>query len=527
MTRPQPSCDESNNFTEATLKKIIYYLHGAAFSAFASMAIYVTFQDANIYSSPDAISRATIFSILIYVLLALAIYALTRDHETAGFVATMLVLGLMYIWRTFLLVAFAAVLAWVALAFVGKKFKLSQLHISMAVISIALSIYSGIQYIALATSTPWNAETNLTTPINLETSTAPENKPDIYYIILDGYGSAEMLEALHGYDNSEFINALEERGFVVADESRSNYTRTILSLSSSLNMQYLDTVSREMGNSFLWWPLMGTMSQNQVRKFLDTQGYQSISVANGWDFTSIAVADTLLKPFPVFLNKFEELYFQSTNLSMLEFLNRIGVSTPSYDTHRQTVLFAFEQLAKPPTDLTSPKFVFIHIISPHAPFIFDENGSPLTPDYPFTFSDDRYFLSPPAKYRTGYLAQLTYINRKTIETIDAILENSQQPPIIILQGDHGSGVYTDYHSAENSCLYERFSILNAYHLPGVTPEAIPANISPVNTFRLVFNQYFSTNLDYLPNQQFFAPSFEMYQFEDVTAQVEQPCQIEE
>jgi len=512
---------------EVSLKKIYYYLHGIIFSAFASMAIYVTYQDANIYSPPDGIWRATVFSIAVYVLLTLILYALTRDHETTGIVATILVLGLMYIWRTFLLVAFAAGLAWLALAFVGKKFKLSQLHISMVVISVAISAYSLIQYLTLATNAPWDSKTNMTLPVDLEPAALAEYKPDIYYIILDGYGSAEMLEKLHDYDNSQFIQALEARGFVVAEDSRSNYTRTILSLSSSLNMQYLDSVSQDMGTSYLWWPLMGTVTHNQVREFLEGQGYQSVSLANGWDFTSIGVADTLLKPFPVFLNKFEELYFQSTNLSVLLFLNKIGVSTPSYDTHRQTVSFAFEQLGKLPEEFQSPIFVFVHIISPHAPFIFDENGSPLTPDYPFTFSDDRYFLSPPSKYRSGYLAQMKYINKKTIETIDAILENSPLPPVIILQGDHGSGVYIDYHSADNSCLYERFSILNAYHLPGVDPDSIPTDIEPVNTFRMVFNRYFSTNLEYLPNQQFFSDSLKMYQFEDVTARVDQPCQTDE
>jgi hypothetical protein len=511
----------------AKLKKSIYYLHGTVLAAFASIGIYITFQDAYIYSPPEAIWRATFFSIFLYVFLAFVLYALTKSHETTGLVATLLVLGLMYIWRTFLVVVLATGLAWLALAVVGKKFKTFQLHISLAVISVVMSIFSMVQFIGLVTSTPWNANTNLTEPINLTTSTALDYKPDIYYIILDGYGSAEMMKSLHGYDNSNFIDALEERGFWIGDKSMSNYTRTILSLGSSLNMQYLDDVSFEMNDSYLWWPLKGTVAKNQVRVFLESQGYESISLANGWDFTSMSVAENVRKPFPIFLNKFEELYFQSTNLSLFGFMNKFGISTPSYDTHRQTVLFEFEQLGKIPEDTVSPKFVFVHLISPHAPFIFDENGSHLTPDYPFTFSDDRYFLSPPSKYRSGYLAQLTFINQKVIETIDAILKNSPQPPIIILQGDHGSGVYIDYHSADNSCLYERFAILNAYYLPDIKVDILPKDINPVNTFRLVFNQYFGTDLDYLANRQFFSPSFEMYQFEDVTTRVSEPCQIEE
>jgi len=157
------------------LKNIYYYLHGAILSAFASMAAYVTFQDASIYSPPDAIWRATVFSIAVYAFLALILYALTRDHETTSLVATILVLGLMYIWRTFLIVAFSAGLAWLALAFVVKNFKLSQLHVSIAVISVAISAYSGIQYINLATKAPWDSKTNLTAPVDLVPAAQPES----------------------------------------------------------------------------------------------------------------------------------------------------------------------------------------------------------------------------------------------------------------------------------------------------------------------------------------------------------------
>jgi hypothetical protein len=90
-----------------------------------------------------------------------------------------------------------------------------------------------------------------------DTISSQEATPDIYYIILDGYGRADMLQALYGFDNSMFVNALEQRGFVVASESQSNYHRTLLSLSSSLNMQYLDRMSSVMRDSNLWWPGMG------------------------------------------------------------------------------------------------------------------------------------------------------------------------------------------------------------------------------------------------------------------------------
>jgi hypothetical protein len=42
-----------------------------------------------------------------------------------------------------------------------------------------------------------------------------ENEPpDIYYIILDGYGRSDVLKNEYGYDNSDFLNASEGFGIL-------------------------------------------------------------------------------------------------------------------------------------------------------------------------------------------------------------------------------------------------------------------------------------------------------------------------
>lgn len=43
----------------------------------------------------------------------------------------------------------------------------------------------------------------------------PPNSPDIYYILMDSYTSAESLRSYWNYDNSEFINFLTSHGFQV------------------------------------------------------------------------------------------------------------------------------------------------------------------------------------------------------------------------------------------------------------------------------------------------------------------------
>jgi hypothetical protein len=105
----------------------------------------------------------------------------------------------------------------------------------------------------------------------------------------------------------------------------------------------------------------------------------------------------------------------------------------------------------------------------------------------------------------------------------AFLQIRNPPPIIIVQGDHGPGTMTNHNSLKKSCLYERYSILNAYYLPGVEKPSIPMDLSPVNSFRFIFNAYFNGDLELLPNRQYFSTSDHFYQFTDVTGQIQETC----
>lgn len=61
----------------------------------------------------------------------------------------------------------------------------------------------------------------------------------------------------------------------------------------------------------------------------------------------------------------------------------------------------------------------------------------------------------------------------------------------------------------------RMGILNAYHLPGCS-DRIYEGITPVNSFRVVFNCYFDTDLDMLPDKSYFSSYDSPFDFEDVT-----------
>ena len=59
-------------------------------------------------------------------------------------------------------------------------------------------------------------------------------------------------------------------------------------------------------------------------------------------------------------------------------------------------------------------------------------------------------------------------------------------------------------SPEKTCLWERTPILNAYYLPGQAASHLYESISPVNTFRLILNQYFGGQYPLLKDISYFS-----------------------
>lgn len=349
-------------------------------------------------------------------------------------------------------------------------------------------------------------------------SSGEQEKPDIYYIILDGYARADVLAEIYQDDSGEFLNFLAGKGFFIASKSHSNYAQTNLSLASSLNFTYLDTVAENAGRDTQdRGPLTEMIQDNRVKAFLQQQGYQFVSIASGFPATELTNADVYLSGQKNTLNNFEYMVLADT-LPGVILLSRSLL----YDQHRQTVLNVFDQLAEA-TRLSGPKFVFAHVIAPHPPFVFDRDGNAVQPDRDYTIADGIVYGATREEYIDGYREQLLFLNTQLENTIDDILANSETPPIIILQGDHGPGAFLEWESMERTCLRERLSILNAYLVPQEVADQLYDTITPVNTFRLLFNHLFNQDLDLLADDSYFSAWERPYDLIDVTGRIEESC----
>ena len=349
-----------------------------------------------------------------------------------------------------------------------------------------------------------------------------ETQPDIYYIILDGYGRQDILQAFYEFDNSSFLNDLSAKGFYVASESSSNYIQTMLSLSSSLNMDYLQTLKTDGVGIETRGDLIELVANNNVRTLLAQHGYQLISFHNEYKAT-IPSAEIYYDDsqaglaYPV--TAFESILIDHSIarvLSHIPVFNKALIDMP-YDTHRRHILSTFETLQEVPA-LDGNYFVYAHIIAPHPPFVFDEVGNLVAQDTPFTLNDANYYMREHSqkKYIAGYRRQLQYVNTLVLDTIDAILTQSTTPPIIIIQGDHGPGAHLHWGSLEQTIPAERFGILNAYYFPDQDYALLYPSISPVNSFRVVFDQFFDVDYAPLPDRHYYSPWSFPFDFVEVT-----------
>lgn len=349
-----------------------------------------------------------------------------------------------------------------------------------------------------------------------------EAKPSVYYFIMDAYGRNDVLNDLYDFDNSDFTNYLKDKGFYVADKSFANYNKTVLSIPSSLNMTYLDSLAEVLGpESEEQRPLLHMIDENESVDLLKRYGYSSVAFDSPiLPYLFMDSVDHFFNTPGAYINLFEN---ELINVSIIRAFKRnkeeVKSDVDQFEHHRRKILGAFEHI-KEVSKKDEPFYVHGHILSPHQPFVFNENGDAVNPKHYYTCWIPIEEGRNPENYRKEYIAQLQFINKKLKETIDVILDNSVTPPIIIIQGDHGPcAELTNTKTIEGNNFHERMPILNAYYFPKKDYNALYPGISPVNTFRVILNKYFKQDLPLLYDSSYYSTWERNYDFVNVTEDV--------
>jgi len=413
----------------------------------------------------------------------------------------------------FLLVA-SVVLAitWATLRY-GSKY-VAAINTGLTVASVVLLLMTVIPIVPYIVSSP-KASVN-TTIDDLVTTRSTDR--DIFYVIFDRYGSATSLASGLNVLDNDLPDWLEDNAFFVASNAHANYVRTMLSLPATLSLDYLDDVATVMGaDSSDYRPVADSFQRHRLGAFLKAQGYRYTHLGNWFGLTSkVDLADRNLRKNS--MTEFDSTLYETSAIpevmSVFEQRSIPQIQQVAVDDS----LYQFETLRQIANDPTKD-FVFAHILLPHDPFVFNADGSIVPYTEQQTRSRDDLFH-----------AQLAFTNSQIKTLVGSLLAVPEaQQPIIVMQADEGpypqaydeNQMTFDWTEASAAEVETKFGILDAFYLP--SDASADATVSPydsissVNTFRLVLDRYFGTNLGFLPDRSYASRSpIRPYDLIDIT-----------
>lgn len=361
---------------------------------------------------------------------------------------------------------------------------------------------------------------------SLAKPTAATDKPNVYYLLLDRYASAETLKNVYKYDNSAFLNQLQQEGFVLRENAYANYPFTMMSASSTLSAGYHTELGKQFRTSAAGFqtafPYRQALDRSPVAQAFQANGYSYNQVSSWWDFTRInpSADSNPAKSYRlrIFGKDFwlTDLQRDIVNKSILSPLLLKGMTikqTPivKYDLDRNpsqnfyAQMQALQTIAAGSKTQQKPQFTFAHIMSPHDPYVFDTSGN--SPGYDGNRTDNG------ADEYVKYVNQLQYVNTQFTKLIHSIRTDDPRA-VIVIQADEGPypkqfrGTLTKQHyydpvNLPTDAMQQKFGVLAAYYMPGTDAQTVTANMnSNVNSFRFVLNRYLGYRLPMLPDCQF-------------------------
>ena len=333
---------------------------------------------------------------------------------------------------------------------------------------------------------------------------------DIHLLVVDEYANGDVLRERFGYDNRPFEDSLRALGFYLPRLVRSNYLHTLLSLPSMLNSAHLTGLERDLGKVTRHPRLPNhLLHQSRVPRYLQERGYEFVFFPSDWWYSTSSYprADSVFRAFHGFdfMRAMGNGELQRTvrGATILSYFDR------THHWEAEHALRTLDAVAGLAGTGSRPRFVFAHILKPHEPYVFDRECRVL----PRQREDD---------YARLYIAQLECVNRLLLATVRRIQAESPVPPVILIQGDHGSKMlhaigYATPQEVPPPAARERFGAFGAYYLPDGGAEAFGDTVTVVNVLGNVLRYYFGAHLPRAGDEQYISPALSPYNFLRVDA----------
>lgn len=449
--------------------------------------------------------RAAVVSLIVVTAFATFGYAhdLLRDNRIPVLGREPVLLGLYLVGTLLLIVAVAR----------GKRTFDTLLRFSTLAGTLLVAFSGGRVALAVGRSGPSKLEAPASA---IRADSQPSRPPDIYLIVPDKYTGTARLAADFGFDNHGFVEALEQRGFVVPPAAQANYTHTFLAFASMLNLRYLDDLPRRFGVSNSSWRATYPMIEgNELAAFLKGRGYRFVFFPTAFGATRQNRFADLQLPSPNDIrSEMVTAWYRTTAIPALrrQACNLISCTrAPPYVPETPEMLsWKLDRLGHL-SGQGKPLFVLAHLTLPHEPYLFRSDCRVRTAYWPERDDGDEALA-----VKKAYIEQVGCVNRKLLEVVDSILAHAPNPPVIIIQADHGHGrlgrKLPDLAHSPAAQVAERLSVFGAYHLPGVAREEIGDSVTPVNVLRLVLRHYFGADLPPVPDASYWSSNDRPYDF---------------
>jgi hypothetical protein len=353
----------------------------------------------------------------------------------------------------------------------------------------------------------------LARPINARPPAGRHTQPpDIYLLVLDEYAHGAVLQEVFQFDNRIFEDSLRQLGFTIPRRVRSNYVHTLLSLPSLLNFSHLTRLTEEIGARSTDFSLPNyLLEHNRTVSYLKQRGYRFLFYPSQWwpSTSHNRNADWEFHAWPGFnpareasRSDLRRSFIRTTALDYLmrddawdaDFIRRTLAALETVPEHRE------------------PTFAFAHIVSPHWPYVFKADCS--------VARDTQ--VGGRVERQRAYIEQLQCLNRLVLHTVSAILRRSTVPPVILLQGDHGTNLLRYSNAASAKAVTpaqasERLGAFGAYHVPGGGRSLFAETVTVVNVLQKVLTYYAGADLPPSPDNLYVSLERTPYDFVPVDA----------
>lgn len=314
---------------------------------------------------------------------------------------------------------------------------------------------------------------------------ALDRTPDIWFIVLDGHTDLATMAAMTevtGRRVDGFQAFLEDHGFQVQDDARSNYPLTHLSIPSTLEMEYL----HEGPTAPPTQPFVEILTgDNETVRTLRAHGYSYAHAYPGvWEGSRCSGIENVCLGEEARLNATKRGLLARTPFTWIreDAETRRAIAEANDPA---AVVAAIQDAALP-----TPSFSFVHLLPPHAPMLRAADC---------TVRDVRIELND-WESTDAYADAAACLHRQLEDAVGAILADDPDA-LIVIQGDHGHR----FREIRPGDMIEHdawFSTLSAIRLPSACRGlAIPDDLNLVNTFRVVFSCLLDDPIELLPDRK--------------------------